>query len=92
MNVYVVVCVLLTAGLHEPVIGEPVNEELLVELVGSENAVPAHIGPGLVKYGISLLTTVTFTLAVAGQPPRGILKPSRLPELYLTPPFATIAL
>ena len=92
MNVYVVVCVLLTAGLHEPVIGEPVNEELLVELVGSENAVPAHIGPGLVKLGISLLTTVTFTLAVAEQLWIGITYPVRLPESYLTPPFTTIAL
>ena len=46
----------------------PVRFELLLELVGSVRDAPLHIGPGLVKVGVTLSLTVTVAGAEAVQP------------------------
>ena len=69
VNVYVVVCVLSTAGLQVPVTALPVRFELLFELVGSVSNAPLHIGPGLVNVGVTLPTTVTVATVELEQLP-----------------------
>ena len=43
--------------------------ELLFELVGKENVVPLHIGPGFVNVGVTLAFTVTVATAELWQLP-----------------------